>query len=323
MSDDEPSDPKEGDDCVLPPPPIPAEELARYVLDHDPDSESDIANYVEAQTRDETVQHVERIKSEFVLGEEHVIWDVTTDKGRWWVITNLTNLYSQSHFRSLDFTLSFHMGVMLRLRSRHDGADSQEPSPFDEVFRRQEQAKHRFDRAVEAEDFQAVGMVLRECLLSLTSALRRRVDTSSEAPRPQDGNFIAWTALIADTICPGRSNKDMRKYLKSTADDTWQLVGWLTHDRDANKTAASIAVHATDMVVGHFVQMLEQHRTDRVNQCPVCQSRNIRSHYDVTIPPDGDYYLTCGACGWSSHPDATRVVDTNVAPPPAPHTDEA
>ncbi len=52
--------------------------------------------------RSEQVKHVERVKTEHVMGERYEIWDVTTDKGRWWVLTNVTNLYSQTLFPSLD-----------------------------------------------------------------------------------------------------------------------------------------------------------------------------------------------------------------------------
>ena len=287
-------------ECVVPSHAVPAEELARYSVEPDPHSEKDIADYVESQARDETVQHVEKVKQEVVLGDVYEIWDVTTDKDRWWVITNLTNLYSQRHFPSLDYTLSFHIGLMMRLRSRPDGATSEDPTPFDEVFRRQEQAKNRHDSAVEAEDYQAVGMQLRECLISLIGALRRRVNVSSDMERPQDANFVAWSALLIDELCLGNSNKELRQYLKTTAKETWQLVNWLTHDRSANKTASSIAIHACDTVVGHLVQILERERTDRTDQCPLCKSRNIRTHFDISIEPDGDYYMTCGVCDWSS-----------------------
>ena len=284
--------------------PLPASELAHYGMDRDPHSEQDIARYVDIETRDEDVQHVEKIKQEIVLGHVYEIWDVTTDKDRWWVITNLTNLYSQKHFPSLDFTLSFHIGLMMRLRSRHNGVDGEEPTPFDEVFRRQEQAKDRFDRAVEAEDYQAVGMQLRECLISLVSALRRRVELDSKAERPLDANFLEWSALLMDELCAGGSNQKLRRYLKNSAKETWQLVNWLTHDRNASDAASSIAIHACDAVVGHFVQILERERTDHTEVCPVCKSRNIRSHFDPSMEPDGDYYSTCGVCDWSTHPSS-------------------
>lgn len=188
------------------------------------------------------------------------------------------------------------------MRSRPQGADVEEPSPFDEVLRRQEQAKHRLDCAVEAEDFQAVGMLLRECLLSLVPALRRRVDTPAHIERPKDADFIAWSAWLFDSLCPGSSNKELRQHLKNTSRETWQLVNWLTHDRSANETACSIAVHTCDTLVGHAVQVLERYRTDKTDRCPVCNLRQVRTHFDISIPPDGDYYLTCGSCRWSSHP---------------------
>jgi hypothetical protein len=292
----------EEDGCTIPSHPVPAQEIAKYSVDRDPHSERDIANYVEGQARDETVQNVEKIKREIVSGDTYEIWDVTTDKDRWWVITNPTNLYSQRHFPSLDYTLSFHIGLMMRLRSRSDRVSSDEPTPFDEVFRRHEQAVSRHDTAVEAEDYQAVGMQLRESLISLVAALRRRVQLGPDIERPQDANFIAWSALLMDLLCRGNSNKELRQHLKNTAKETWQLVGWLTHDRNANKTASSIAIHACGTVVGYFIQILERERTDRFEQCPVCKSRNLRTHFDIAIEPDGDYYMTCGVCDWSSHP---------------------
>lgn len=292
----------ENGECIVPSHLIPAQDLSRYSPERDPHSEQGISDYVEIEASDETVQNVERIKQEVVLGDIYEIWDVTTDKDRWWVITNLTNLYSQRHFPSLDYTLSFHIGLMMRLRSRSDGADSEEPSPFDEVFRRQEQAKIRHDSAVEGEDYQAVGMQLRECLISLIGAVRRRVELKPGVERPQDANVVAWSRLLMDELCRGSSNKELRHHLKVTTKETWQLVNWLTHDRNANKTASSIAIHACDTVVGHLIQILERERTDRTDQCPLCKSRHIRTHFDISIEPDGDYYMTCGICNWSSHP---------------------
>src|SRR6266550_893984 len=84
------------DDCVLPPPPMPAGDLARYSPSRDPDSEQDIARYVEIESNgEEVVQNVELIKTEIVVGQRYEIWDIITDKERWWVIEPPTNLYSQ------------------------------------------------------------------------------------------------------------------------------------------------------------------------------------------------------------------------------------
>lgn len=291
------------DDCVVHDHPVPPEELARYAVDRDPYSEADIASYVEGQARDEEVQHVERIKTEVVLGDTYEMWDVTTDSNRWWVITNLTNLYSQKYFPSLDYTLSFHIGLMMRLRSRSDNVDAREPSPFDDVIRREEQASHRHYSAVEAEDYQTVGMLLREALISLIGALRRRTEIPEEIERPQDANFIGWSDTLMNQLCPGSSNKNLRQHLKSIAKESWQLVNWLTHSRNANKTASSIAIHSCQTVIGHFIQILERSQLDQNEECPVCKSRNIRTHFDISIGNDGEYFSSCGVCNWTDHPD--------------------
>jgi hypothetical protein len=292
----------ESEECTIHTHPIPAGELARYSVEGDEHSQLDIENYLLGQAPDENVQHIERIKKEVVLGAVYEIWDVTTDKDRWWVITNLTNLYSQRHFPSLDYTLSFHVGLMARLRSRSNLAGSEEPSPFDEVIRRMDQAENKFGYAIEAEDFQSVGMLLREALLSLIAALRRRTIVDVGVELPQNSNFIAWSDLLMNALCGGGSNKELRQHLKTIAKETWQLTNWLTHHRKASKTATAIAMHSCQTTVGHFIQILEKSKTTETENCPVCTSRNIRSHFDIAIPPDGDYYLSCGACGWNDHP---------------------
>jgi len=297
------SDPaKPETECVVHDHPVPASELGRYSVDRDPHSEQDIASYVEGQARDEVVQHVERVKCEVVLGDTYDIWDVTTDKDRWWVITNLTNLYSQKYFPSLDYTLSFHIGLMARMRSRSGNIDPDEPTPFDEVIRRADQAESKLDAAVEVEDFQAVGMLLRESLISLAQALRRRVPIQDQAEKPKDADFVGWTELLMNELCPGGGNKDLRQHLKNTSKESWQLANWLTHTRSATRTASSIAKHSCQMTIGHFIQILEGGRSDKIGKCPVCKSSNIRTHFDISIPPDGSYYSSCGVCEWNDHP---------------------
>ena len=292
----------ENDVCIVHTHPVPPGELDRYSIDNDPHSEMDIASYVETQARDESVQHVERIKQEIIFGDIYQIWDVITDKDRYWVITNLTNLYSQNHFPSLDYTLSFHIGLMMRLKNRSNHIDANEPSPFDEVFRREEQAQDKHDNAIEAEDYQSVGMLLRESLISLITALRRRTDFPEGIEQPQDANFIGWVDVLMNQLCAGNSNKELRQHLKNIAKETWQLVNWLTHARNATKTASSIAIHSSQTIIGHFIQTLERSHSDTIEHCPVCKSRNIRTHFAISIPPDGEYYMSCGSCNWTNHP---------------------
>ena len=282
--------------------PLSPELIAHYSPSSDIDSEKDIANYVAGQALDEDVLHVEKLKEEFVLGEKYEVWDVITDKNRWWVITNLTNLYSQKYFPSLDYSLSFHIGLMMRLRSRRDKDQSDEYDPFSEVFRRQEQSNSRAERAIEPEDHQAVGSSLRECLLNLMTVMRRRINLMPTPNDPKGADFITWFEKILDPLCPGGSNKQLRHYMKFLSTETWQLVNWLTHDRDANSVSSTISIHACDTLIGHSIQLLMREQTKNIVICPKCNSRSIRSHFDHLIEPDGNYYLTCGSCAWSSHP---------------------
>ncbi len=304
MDDERKEEAPEQNECVIHTHPVPSGELGRYSVDSDPHSEKDIAGYVEIEAPDENVQHVEKIKREIVLGDAYDIWEVTTDKDRWWVITNHTSLYSQKHFPSLDYTLSFHIGLMMRLRSRTDNVNGSDPSPFDEVLRREEQASDKHDNAVEAEDYQAVGMLLRESLISLIGALRRRTEIIDDVGSPQDSNFIGWTEVLTNQLCAGGTNKELRRHLKNIAKETWQLVNWLTHARSANKTASSIAICSCQTVIGHFIQILQRDRTDKTDECPICKSRNVRTHFDISIQPDGDYYMSCAICDWTNHPEA-------------------
>lgn len=296
--------------CVLPPDhPVPAEHLRRYSVERDPFAERDIADYVHSQARDETVSHVERVKREVILGDVYEIWDVTTDQNRWWVVTNPTNLYSQQHFPSLDYTLSFHVGLMARVRSRSSSPDGNEPTPFDEVLRRFEQAEDRFGHAIEVEDLQAIGMLLREGLISLTTAVHRRVTLPANTEHPQLANFIGWTDLLLNILAGGGSNERLRQFLKGQAKEAWQLVNWLTHSRSADKVATEIAIGGCVATLRAFIQLLERQRTGGAEECPSCRSRNIRTFFDIDISPDGDYFLSCGACDWHNHPDGESEGD--------------
>jgi hypothetical protein len=300
---DKPEDNKVEGECVFPPDhPLPADQLGRYSPVRDYYAEKDIAEYVVSQARDETVHNVERVKTEYVMGDAYEIWDVASDKERYWVITNPTNLYSQRHFPSLDYTLSFHVGLMMRVRSRSGRAGEPEQTPFDEVFRRQNQAANLLERAIEAVDFQAVGMQLRECLISLIATVRRRIAIADSADRPKDADVVSWNKLLIGQLCGGEKNDELRGYLKAITEKAWPLVNWLTHHRNANQTAAVIALDAVDSIVNNYVRLLSRERADRTVRCPRCASRNLRTFFDIAIEPDGAYFEACAECDWDSHP---------------------
>ena len=301
---DKPEHNKLDSDCTLPPDhPLPADQLGRYSPERDFYAEKEIAEYVEGQLRDEeTVQNVERVKTEYVMGTPYEIWDVSTDKDRWWVITDPTNLYSQKHFRSLDYTLSFHIGLMMRVMSRSAKEGEGEATPFDEVIRRQIQAADRLEKAIEAVDFQAVGMQLRESLISLVGAARRRVELNEDDERLKDADVVGWNRVLMGKLCPGGKNEKLRSFMQALVDKAWSLVNWITHHRNANETAVRVALDGVDAIVRNYVRLFIRERADRTDQCPRCASRNVRSFFDIGIAPDGAYFETCGECGWDGHP---------------------
>ena len=108
------------DDCVVAPA-IPHEALPTVMFKRDDVETAEIAEYVEWQCRgEEIVTHAEMITKEHAAGQRYEAWDVHTDKGRWWVITPPTNLYSQKLFPSLDYKISFHIGLMTRVMTKRE-----------------------------------------------------------------------------------------------------------------------------------------------------------------------------------------------------------
>ena len=89
-----------------------------------------IRAYVEDQAH-EAVIHVEKAASEMVGQVRHDIWDVHCADSRWWVVTNPTNLYDQTDFKSRDVVLTFHIGLMLRVQYAEERAVPVAPAQAD------------------------------------------------------------------------------------------------------------------------------------------------------------------------------------------------
>lgn len=103
------------------------------------------------------------------------------------MITEPTNLYSQEDFKSRDVALTFHIGLSMHVSYLHDrkvpvalGA----AALLSGSWRRWEQAFETYDTGDEAEDFQAVGVRLRECLVSFLgeTTSNEMVRAGHEAP---------------------------------------------------------------------------------------------------------------------------------------------
>jgi hypothetical protein len=149
------------------------------------------------------------------------------------VITNSTNLYSQDDFRSRDEALTFHVGLAVRMSTYNDpSVVPPVPALFPAARRRWEQASEALGPAREAEDYQAIGMRLRECLVSLIGEITNDDLVPKDNDRPKAADFKAWFALFAGYIAAGSSSAKLRSYLKSTS-QVWNYVNWCTHAKNA------------------------------------------------------------------------------------------
>ena len=140
------------------------------------DERQAIVDYLASQAPDERVELVQKVYSERLHGTTHDIWDVHTDKDRWWVITEPTNLYSQSQFPNMDLALTFHVGLCLRIpRSERRDVTDLLVEPLLGCWRAFQQAHDAIGAAQEVEDYQALGVRCRECLLSLVHSVQQAI----------------------------------------------------------------------------------------------------------------------------------------------------
>jgi hypothetical protein len=268
-----------------------------------------IEEYLRSQSGDGfEVEHVEKLTSEYVLGREYDVWDAHTSEGRWWVITNPVNLYSQDQIKSMDIALSFHIGLMSRVMARQPPPSARQGTWMLEVARRLDVASESLDRAREVEDFQAVGMRLRETLLTLAAKLAGLgYQSDASAADLQQGNFKAWASVCAEAVAPGSSAQNLRALLKSLSEKTWNYVAWLTHARSAGRPDAQIGLAAVGETIEMFIVAVNRHKLGMPQRCPVCASYQLRVEYSE----DGDWVKVCETCGWEA--------PTEPTPPAANH----
>jgi hypothetical protein len=250
-------------------------------------SEKDeIVAYVESQAHDKVI-HAEKAASQLVGPVRHDIWDVHCAGSRWWVVTNPMNLYDQRDFKSRDVVLTFHVGLMLRVsygREREIPVSVPSAALLPGSWRRWEQAFEAYDGGDEAEDFQSVGVRLRECLVSFVAETRSDDLVLRGETRPKDADFKAWTELLANYLASGSASAKLRSYLKKNAIETWEYVNWLTHAKNAARIDAEIGLKIVEHLLGMFTAArLRQGRTE--SRCEQCESYRVVGG-------------VCKHCGW-------------------------
>jgi len=170
-----------------------------------------------------------------------------------------------------------------------------------DVLRRLDVANASLDRAKEVEDYQAVGMRLREALVSLGEQLAAQVvDDGTE--RPKRADFKGWAAIGAGALAPGGGSEHLRGLLKATSEKTWAYVSWLTHARHATELDARLALDATTQVVDAFIMATTRCRVGAPERCPACGSPRLTIDYS-----DEGLFRLCKTCGWESPAEALEL----------------
>ena len=213
------------------------------------------------------------------------------------MITSPTNLYSQEVFPSLDYAISFHVGITARIQSEpKSDAPEIERALMAAARRRWEQAAEALTEAEEAEDFQAVGMRCRECFITMV----KTVGTSEMVPQgeasPKRSDAVRWCELIAEHVAPGESAQHLRGYLKLISKSGWQFVNWLTHSSNATAFDAAIAIELTQHVLSVFGAAVFKKIRGIPDRCPTCGSYKIGLWADDQLD-DGLSVPKCEACG--------------------------
>jgi len=266
-----------------------------------------VKEYVELEAEGEKVIHLEMVKTEAVGSNKMDAWDVHTDCNRWWVITNPTNLYLQKQFPSLDYTLSFHVGLMVRVNSlRSPPTKDGQKKRLSTTWRLWVQTAEYFDQAEEVEELQAVGMRCRECLVDLSKNIYTEFKKEAKN-EPKAADFVSWSEELICLVYSGSKFKHLRTYLLGMTKEVWEMVNWLTHAKEVTRLEVDIAVDAVSEVISVLGTIIINYENNPPEKCPNCSSRHIATDYRPDLEIDPPYVTLCESCSWNNEKDKLAI----------------
>lgn len=263
----------------------------------------EVREYFEWQAPDLEVTFMQKVYSEAVLNTRHDVWDIHSNKDRWWVITGGTNLYSQVQFPNMDLALTFHIGLILRIpRTEEQEEDDLRILPFGIVFEKMEEAGTAVTQAHNLSGYQAVGVRCRETLLELIGVAQEAV-MWTDAP-PQRANFRAWTEIICNDLLPGDTNKERRGALKGALESAWTFSNWLTHAKSVTWIDADMAHSLTQYAIGMATSLILRELRGVPEECPKCSSPHLEPERGEYCGEPGVLWERprCADCGWTGRP---------------------
>ena len=273
-----------------------------------------VREYFEWQAPDLEVTFMQKVYSEAVINTRHDVWDIHTNKDRWWVITGGTNLYSQDQFPNMDLALTFHIGLILRIpRTEEQQEDDVRILPFGRVFEKMEAAGTAVTQAHTLPDYQAVGVRCRETLLELVGVAQDAASWTDTPP--QRANFRAWTEIICNELLPGDTNKERRGALKGALESAWSFSNWLTHSKSVTWLDADMAHSLVQHAVGMATSFIVRELRGVPPECPKCHSPHIEPEEGENTETPGVLWERprCADCGWTGRP--VPILDFDDASP--------
>lgn len=282
----------------------------------DPTERQAIRDYFDSQSHGDPAVHLEKAAVENVAGTVHDIWDVSTKAGRWWVVTNPTNLYAQEDFKSRDVVLTFHIGLMARVAAHHRRPIGELSAMLlDEQWERWERAVDAMTGAKHSEDFQSVSLRLRECLVSLVELLQDNSLVPDGTPVPK-GAARDWLDLFSAYVASGSSASRLRSYLRDLGLRTWDVAQNVTHSRQAQFQDAEIAVAAVSHLLSTYTAAWMRWERQGHRRCLECGCYAVAKG-------------TCPRCGaeepypeaWSAVPVDEEERAARLAKPCVPTSD--
>jgi hypothetical protein len=265
-----------------------------------------IIDYMNSQAPDLTVEFLQKVYVENVLSHQHAIWDVHTNKDRWWVITNPTNLYAQEQFPNMDLALTFHVGLCLRIpRSEKSKLSDYSVEPLAACFRHTSEASEALSSAQEVTDFQAIGVRCREALLAFTATAQIAIPwTGDTAVKPTQADFKAWVDHLCAATLSGETHERRRHLFKTVLNEGWTFSNWLTHAKASTWHDAEAAVTTVEHALGLAGSLVIRHIRGVPETCPACGSTQLAPErgFHSSLPDIEWERPTCEKCGWTGDP---------------------
>jgi len=251
------------------------------------EKEKNIKRYLKSQDISKVI-YMQPEQAFHDVESEIIVWNVKTNKGAWWVVEGdgtAMSLYTQDAFYfSADEAYSFHLGIIERLiaRDRKKFKHVIDEIPLDierikSIKRKLSNAAEQLNHSVEAEDFQTIGLVCRECLIDLGKELIKRNRKLIDEKKIKHGDFKNIADTFIEFYIPGKNNSDLRNYSRKIVDIAWSYSSQIVHSSNKNLPDAKINILLVSTTVSLFESLFHKYLGfDNELFCDECNSRDYK-----------------------------------------------